>query len=83
MQDKHLSKLVMMIFVLKAELLNLRHELAELGATNKILREENHDILMQLHASQLKLHNNSSNIDVNDINDAEKIREKLVSQFVS
>ncbi|KAL7641909.1 UNVERIFIED_CONTAM: hypothetical protein RMT77_007783 [Armadillidium vulgare] len=62
---------------LEAELLNLRHELAELGATNKILKEENHDILMQLHASQLKLHNNSSNHDINDINNAEKIREKL------
>ena len=46
-------------FLLKAELVALRHDLVEERAAKQVLEKEVNNLLLQLHAVQLQLHSNA------------------------
>ena len=62
-------------FVFQAQLIDLRSDLYEVRATKSILEKELHTMLLQLHASQLQVHQKSGQTDL----DSDSIKKKLVS----
>ena len=63
------------IFTFQAQLLDLRSDLHEVRATKSIMEKEVNTLLLQLHASQLQLHQAKSGQE----GDSEAIKRKLVS----
>ena len=65
-------------FLLKAELVALRHDLVEERAAKQVLEKEVNNLLLQLHAVQLQLHSNAGMP-----LDSENIKNKLVSRMLA
>ena len=67
-----------LLFLLKAELVALRHDLVEERAAKQVLEKEVNNLLLQLHAVQLQLHSNAGMP-----LDSENIKNKLVSRTLA
>ena len=65
-------------FVFQAQLIDLRSDLHEVRATKSVMEKEVNTLVLQLHASQLQLHQAKSGQE----GDSEAIKRKLVSIFV-
>lgn len=65
---------IKIVNVMQAQLVDLRSDLYEVRATKSILEKEVHNLLLQLHSSQLQLHAKSG-----QNMDSESIQKKLVS----
>ena len=60
--------------VLQAKVVDLRTELCDVDAAKSVIEKESHNLLLQLHASQLQLHSKPGS----DA-DSDMIKKKLVS----
>lgn len=66
---------VFMFFLTQTQLVDVHNELCEVRASKSVLDREVHNLLLQLHACQLQLHQKSG-IDI----DSAGIKAKLVRQ---